>query len=63
MRIAILGTGAMASALAGAWAAAGHRVIVAGRSADKARKLAEQHGVQAASPAEAAGRRTWCCWR
>lgn len=55
MRIAILGTGAMASALAGAWAAAGHRVIVAGRSADKARKLAEQHGVQAASPAEAAG--------
>ncbi|MFD5461272.1 NADPH-dependent F420 reductase [Kitasatospora sp. NPDC127059] len=40
MRIGILGTGSMAAALGGAWVRAGHEVLVGGRDADAARKLA-----------------------
>nr|WP_034089549.1 NAD(P)-binding domain-containing protein [Streptacidiphilus albus] len=54
MRIGILGTGTMASALAEAWTRAGHRVLVGGRSLDKAQAVAERLGdlVAAAVPAE-----------
>lgn len=44
MRIGILGTGMMAVALGGRWAAAGHDIAVAGRSPDKARALAAKLG-------------------
>jgi predicted dinucleotide-binding enzyme len=57
MRIGILGTGVMASALAEAWVRRGHHVLVAGRSQDKARAIAERLGdaVEAVTPAQAAG--------
>ncbi|NUT21805.1 MAG: NAD(P)-binding domain-containing protein [Hamadaea sp.] len=54
MKISILGTGNMASALAQVWIAAGHTVTVAGRSADKTAELARQVGATAASPGQAA---------
>ncbi|MFE1318394.1 NADPH-dependent F420 reductase [Kitasatospora phosalacinea] len=56
MRIGILGTGTMASALAEAWAGRGHRVLVGGRSAERARAIAERLGgaVRAVDPAEVA---------
>ncbi|TQM29366.1 hypothetical protein FB390_0963 [Nocardia bhagyanarayanae] len=44
MRIGILGTGAMAAALGGRWARAGHAITVAGRSWDKAQALAARLG-------------------
>ncbi|WP_040794194.1 NADPH-dependent F420 reductase [Nocardia higoensis] len=44
MRITILGTGAMAAALGGRWAGAGHQVCIAGRSVDKAAALATRLG-------------------
>jgi hypothetical protein len=51
MVIGILGTGAMASALAEAWTRAGHTVLVGGRSSEKARAVAERlGGVEAAAP-------------
>ena len=59
MRVGILGTGTLAAALAEAWARAGHDVLVAGRSTDKARALAERLAgrcgdrVRAGTPAEA----------
>ncbi|WP_342747028.1 NAD(P)-binding domain-containing protein [Nocardia amikacinitolerans] len=53
MRIGILGTGAMAAALGGRWARAGHDVTVAGRSQDKARMLATRLGVRATTVREA----------
>lgn len=40
MRIAILGTGMLAEALGGRWAAAGHEIVVAGRSPDRSAALA-----------------------
>ncbi|MGW5435205.1 NADPH-dependent F420 reductase [Nocardia asteroides] len=40
MRIGIIGAGAMAAALGGGWAAAGHDVRVGARNADAARELA-----------------------
>ncbi|MFD3509034.1 NADPH-dependent F420 reductase [Nocardia sp. NPDC058666] len=40
MRIGIIGAGAMASALGGGWAAAGHEVRIGARSVDAARTLA-----------------------
>ncbi|MEO3765698.1 NAD(P)-binding domain-containing protein [Streptomyces sp. B8F3] len=55
MRIGVLGTGAMADALAGAWARAGHDVLVGGRNAAKAAELAERVGGRAGSPRAAAG--------
>jgi hypothetical protein len=52
MVIGILGTGAMASALAEAWTRAGHTVLLGGRSGERARAVAERigGGVEAASP-------------
>ena len=54
MRIGILGTGGMASALAEAWTRAGHDVLVGGRSIANARAIADRLGeaVQAADPAD-----------
>lgn len=49
MRIGILGTGAIASALGGRWSRAGHDVTVAGRSADRARALAAHLSARAAT--------------
>ncbi|MBQ0867555.1 NADPH-dependent F420 reductase [Streptomyces smyrnaeus] len=56
MRIGVLGTGNMADALATHWARAGHEVVVGGRDAQKARRLAERigHGAQQGSPRTAA---------
>ncbi|GEM29864.1 hypothetical protein NN3_08710 [Nocardia neocaledoniensis NBRC 108232] len=42
MRIGIIGAGAMAAALGGGWAAAGHEVAIAARSTDAAQALAER---------------------
>ncbi|MEV7400595.1 NAD(P)-binding domain-containing protein [Streptomyces sp. NPDC091267] len=44
MRIGILGTGNMADALGTQWVRAGHRVLFAGRSPDRARALADRTG-------------------
>ncbi|UPK73526.1 NAD(P)-binding domain-containing protein [Nocardioidaceae bacterium SCSIO 66511] len=44
MRIGILGTGTLASALGTVWAGAGHEIVVGGRSATKARDLADRLG-------------------
>lgn len=52
MRIGILGTGTVATALAQAWA--GHDIVIAGRSPAKAEALAAAVGARAASPREAA---------
>ncbi|SFE20702.1 hypothetical protein SAMN05216251_10293 [Actinacidiphila alni] len=59
MRIGILGTGVLARALAEGWARAGHEVVVGGRSAERARELAEAvgRGVTAAGPRTAAAGR------
>ncbi|MFE5245336.1 MULTISPECIES: NADPH-dependent F420 reductase [unclassified Streptomyces] len=53
MRIGIIGTGNMADALGGRWAEAGHQVLFGGRSAARARALAERTGQRAGTPAEA----------
>ncbi|MFF2847942.1 NADPH-dependent F420 reductase [Streptomyces sp. NPDC058001] len=55
MRVGILGTGTLATALAEGWARAGHEVTVGGRSQTKARNLADRlgDGVRAAAPREA----------
>jgi hypothetical protein len=50
MRIAVLGTGALAAALGAGWTRAGHEVTVAGRSAAKARKTAGSLGGRAEEP-------------
>ncbi|MFJ4878977.1 NADPH-dependent F420 reductase [Streptomyces sp. NPDC088745] len=44
MRIGVLGTGNMADALATHWVRAGHEVVVAGRDAQKAERLATRIG-------------------
>src|SRR4051812_12795361 len=44
MRIGIVGTGTMATELARAWTGAGHAVVVAGRSAERATALAARIG-------------------
>ncbi|MFJ7243899.1 NADPH-dependent F420 reductase [Kitasatospora sp. NPDC098652] len=55
MRIGILGTGAMAGALGGAWVRAGREVVVGGREAAAARKLAGAIGAAGGGePVEAA---------
>ena len=41
MKIGVLGTGTLATALATAWSRAGHDLAVAGRSSAKATALAE----------------------
>ncbi|MFJ9690984.1 NADPH-dependent F420 reductase [Kitasatospora sp. NPDC101183] len=55
-RIGVLGTGAMAAALGGAFVRAGHEVLVGGRGAQRARGLAEAIGARGSGTlAEAAG--------
>ncbi|MFD5872424.1 NADPH-dependent F420 reductase [Streptomyces sp. NPDC060322] len=54
MRIGIIGTGNMAGALGGRWAAAGHQVLFGGRSAERAGALAERTGQSAGTLQEAA---------
>ncbi|WP_035855770.1 NADPH-dependent F420 reductase [Cryptosporangium arvum] len=44
MRIGILGTGSLATALATGWSRAGHHITVGGRSPDKATALADTVG-------------------
>ncbi|MGV9573550.1 NAD(P)-binding domain-containing protein, partial [Streptomyces nigra] len=44
MRIGILGTGTLATALATGWARAGHEVAIAGRSRAKAERIAGRLG-------------------
>ncbi|RFU40022.1 NADP oxidoreductase [Actinomadura logoneensis] len=57
MRIGIIGTGHMARTLGARWVRAGHEVAIAGRSAEKARALADEIGAEAVAPeAIAAGR-------
>jgi len=55
MRIGILGTGTLATALATAWARAGHEIAIGGRSSAKAQEIAGRLGsaVQAVTPREA----------
>lgn len=49
MKIGVLGAGVMADALGTRWAAAGHELMVAGRTADKADALARRWGGRAGS--------------
>ncbi|MFC8348253.1 NADPH-dependent F420 reductase [Streptomyces sp. NPDC057280] len=49
MRIGVLGTGNMADALATHWVRAGHEVVIAGRDAQRARRLAARIGGSAES--------------
>lgn len=44
MRIGVLGTGSMADALATHWVRAGHEVVIGGRDAQKAERLARRVG-------------------
>jgi 8-hydroxy-5-deazaflavin:NADPH oxidoreductase len=44
MKIGILGTGGMAAALGGAWTAAGHDVLIGGRSQERAQRTATRIG-------------------
>ncbi|SDM45662.1 NADPH-dependent F420 reductase [Allokutzneria albata] len=52
MRIGILGTGTLASALAESWARAGHDIEIGGRSPAKALAIAEKVGGRAVQPRE-----------
>jgi 8-hydroxy-5-deazaflavin:NADPH oxidoreductase len=54
MKIAILGAGHMADALGSRWAEAGHHLMVAGRTPDKAARLARKWGAETGSFTEAA---------
>ncbi|MGK5732932.1 NADPH-dependent F420 reductase [Streptomyces sp. URMC 124] len=56
MRIGILGTGAMAAALGGAWVRAGHEVMVGGRDAAAAAGTAARMGAAAHGSAVEAAR-------
>lgn len=47
MRIGLLGTGNLAVALGKAWAGAGHSIVVAGRSPNRAKAAAQQLGAPA----------------
>lgn len=53
MRIGILGNGGVAAGLGAAWVAAGHDVVIAGRSAERAAAAAEKIGAASAPVAEA----------
>ncbi|MGI5126181.1 NADPH-dependent F420 reductase [Pseudonocardia sp. CA-107938] len=53
MRIGVLGTGNLGVALGAAWTRAGHEVLVAGRSAERAEAAAEQIGGRAVAPRDA----------
>jgi predicted dinucleotide-binding enzyme len=53
MRIGVLGSGNMAEALGGRWAAAGHEVLIGGRSPAKSQGVASRIGAEAGSPEDA----------
>ncbi|MGM1064457.1 NADPH-dependent F420 reductase [Saccharothrix sp. Mg75] len=53
MRIGVVGSGGMARALGGRWAAGGHEVVVGARSAERAGRAAEEIGGTAGTAAEA----------
>lgn len=53
MRIGIVGTGTMAEGLGRHWAAAGHELLVGGRSVARAREVAGRLGGRAGTPEEA----------
>ncbi|MFE9578897.1 NADPH-dependent F420 reductase [Nocardia sp. NPDC006044] len=55
MRIGIIGAGAMARALGGGWAAAGHEILIGARSAAAAGELASAIGGRAGGIRDAAG--------
>ena len=50
MRIGVLGTGALGVALGAAWVRAGHEVVVAGRSDERAAAAAQRIGGRAVAP-------------
>lgn len=54
MKIGILGAGRMTEALSGHWVRAGHEVMIAGRSPEKAARLARELGARTGTLAEAA---------
>ncbi|MEU4332205.1 NADPH-dependent F420 reductase [Nonomuraea dietziae] len=54
MRIGIFGAGAMADALGTQWAAAGHELMITGRTAGKAQALASRWGARAGGSREVA---------
>lgn len=54
MKIGILGSGAMAGALAPHWKAAGHDILIGGRNGQNAQALAARLGVASGSLADAA---------
>lgn len=55
VKVGILGTGGMAAALGGAWTAAGHEVVIGGRSQERAERTAARIGAAGqGSPADAA---------
>jgi 8-hydroxy-5-deazaflavin:NADPH oxidoreductase len=54
MRIGTLGSGLMTAAIVPHWIAAGHDVMIGGRNAENARKLADTHGVAHGNLAEVA---------
>ncbi|MFJ6621932.1 NAD(P)-binding domain-containing protein [Kitasatospora sp. NPDC091335] len=53
MRVGIVGSGAMARALGGAWAGAGHEVLVGGRERERAAAAARDAGVRCGTVGEA----------
>ena len=53
MRIGVLGSGGMAGALGGRWVAAGHEVLIGGRSPERSGELASRIGAVAGTPADA----------
>ncbi|MFE2751644.1 NADPH-dependent F420 reductase [Actinosynnema sp. NPDC059335] len=53
MRVGVLGSGGMAEALGGRWVAAGHEVLVGGRSRERSAAVAARIGAVAGSPADA----------
>ncbi|MEV5574222.1 NAD(P)-binding domain-containing protein [Spirillospora sp. NPDC052269] len=57
MRIGIIGTGHMAKALGAVWVRAGHEVVIAGRSPEKARALADELGARSVPVEEVAAER------
>lgn len=54
MRIGILGSGAMAGALAPRWAGAGHELFIGGRSVERAQRLGDRVGAVAGTLRQAA---------
>lgn len=54
MKIGVLGAGMMTEALAGAWARAGHDVLIGGRTPQKSAGLAKRIGARAGTLREAA---------